>query len=171
MGVGQASREFCGEPNVEYYHTLLCTRTTWRSNGIRPSNATQSRKQGQILSKVLSDKMWPDLQACSAMLLATIFLTASADAVSIHRILPAAAAAAKENRPLASRPSRSLEEFPGVNQKQVTEFNPYHKGRLCVTDDPIVMFDILPARPHPWSPSCVLYGRRRQVMGARRRTT
>ena len=62
--------------------------------------------------------MWPDLQACSAMLLATIFLTASANAVSIHRIPPAAAAA--ESGPLASRPSRSLEEFSGVNQKQAT---------------------------------------------------
>ena len=65
--------------------------------------------------------MWPDLQACSAMLLATIFLTASANAVSIHRIPPAAAAsAAAESGPLASRPSRSLEEFSGVNQKQAT---------------------------------------------------
>ena len=63
--------------------------------------------------------MWPDLQACSAMLLATIFLTASANAVSIHRIPPAASAAA-ESGPLASRPSRSLEEFSGVNQKQAT---------------------------------------------------
>ena len=58
------------------------------------------------------------------MLLATIFLTASANAVSIHRIPPAAAAAAAsaaaESGPLASRPSRSLEEFSGVNQKQAT---------------------------------------------------
>lgn len=59
------------------------------------------------------------------MLLATIFLTASADAVSIHRILPASAAAAAEDSPLTSRLSRSLEEFSGVNQKQATEFNLY----------------------------------------------
>ena len=49
------------------------------------------------------------------MLLATIFLTALADAVSILRILPADAAAED-----MSRPSRSLEEFSGVSQKQAT---------------------------------------------------
>ena len=57
------------------------------------------------------------------MLLATIFLTASADAVSIHRILPAAPAAAEDSGSLTSRPSRSLEEFSGVAQKQATIFN------------------------------------------------
>ena len=57
------------------------------------------------------------------MLLATIFLTASADAVSIHRILPAAPAAAEDSGSLTSRPSRSLEEFSVVAQKQATILN------------------------------------------------
>ena len=52
------------------------------------------------------------------MLLATIFLTSLADAVSILRILPADAAAED-----MSRPSRSLEEFSGVSQKQATKGN------------------------------------------------
>ena len=72
------------------------------------------------------------------MLLATIFLTASANAVSIHRIPPAAAAvasAAAESGPLASRPSRSLEEFSGVNQKQATNRIPPVKAEA---DDLII---------------------------------
>merc|ERR1712154_660047 len=66
-------------------------------------------------------------QAYSAMLLAAIFLTASADAISIHRILPGTLAGAAEDssNPLTSRPSRSLEEFSVVNQKQTSSLEPF----------------------------------------------
>ena len=65
----------------------------------------------------------------------------------------------------------ALPEFGGILGRQPEAGNriqPLYLCRLWMTSS--IIIEISPTRLHPWSPSCVSYGRRRQTMGTRWRT-